>query len=62
MMGKQHKNGTLIYEYHVNCYPEFFETYITLDDCIDFGGNLSMCIPDGAHLKLLIGHECIIKK
>ncbi len=59
----QHENGTLMQEYHVDCHPEFFNKYVTSNDCKKFGGNLSICIPDGAWPKMLIGQdECIIKE
>ena len=50
-------------EYHVDCHPEFFAKYVTLVDCQKFGRNLLVRIPNGTHLKLLIGQdECIIKE
>jgi len=60
----KNKTGTLMQEYHVDCHLEFFHSkYVTLDDCKKLGRNLSVQIPDGTCLKMLIGQdECIIKE
>jgi len=51
----ENENGTLMQEYHVDCHLEFFDKYVTSVDCQKFGRNLSVCIPDSTHPKLLIG-------